>query len=305
MPILFCFFFLGLECPLLSQPAQAFPANKHHAPTTTIGRIERMSVATCNYTMDPDGDTILTLRSPSAPFLHGLDLFLKNHPTQSPLDASEELAAREGSVLLEADSVADQSPSKKAGLTGPSDSSESVGGTRTERTPRQAQTFTFRVSSRHLILASPIFKAALKGGWKEGSEINGEYHIDAEDWDVHALEIVMNAIHGHHRRISKTINQDTLAKIAIIVDYYQTYEILLPWSMVWVEQCRKESFGFKSGFSTFCRLTISFIFGDEEMFSKAVGLALLDSPGPLVCPNVLPIACIIGKSSPGSRVQDV
>jgi len=121
---------------------------------------------------------------------------------------------------------------------------------------------TFRLSSRHLILVSPFFKAALEGGWKEGSAINGEFQIDAEDWDVVALALVLNIIHGHHRRVPKQLPIELLTKVAAVVDYYQTHEIMRHWSMVWLEALgasNKATVGFKSGSkaSRFCLLTIS------------------------------------------------
>ncbi|KAK3370952.1 hypothetical protein B0T24DRAFT_531308, partial [Lasiosphaeria ovina] len=78
---------------------------------------------------------------------------------------------------------------------------------------------TFLVSSRHLILASPVFKVMLTGGWKEGEKNNGPLRGGAEDWDTEALMIVMNVLHNHYRQVLKKVSLEILAKIAVIINY--------------------------------------------------------------------------------------
>ncbi|KAK4244534.1 hypothetical protein C7999DRAFT_17210 [Corynascus novoguineensis] len=45
-----------------------------------------------------------------------------------------------------------------------------------------------RVSSRHLILASPYFKVALNGPWRETASVSADCsrYIHADDWDPQA-----------------------------------------------------------------------------------------------------------------------
>ncbi len=74
------------------------------------------------------------------------------------------------------------------------------------------ETTTFRVSSRHLILASPVFKAALTGGWKEADTSNGELQMSVEDWDTEAMTAVLSAIHGHYRRVPTAVTLEMLAQ---------------------------------------------------------------------------------------------
>ncbi|PSR80134.1 hypothetical protein BD289DRAFT_374501, partial [Coniella lustricola] len=46
----------------------------------------------------------------------------------------------------------------------------------------------YRLSSRYLILASPFFRAALDGPWKEGLiAADSMYTIDVSDWNEEAL----------------------------------------------------------------------------------------------------------------------
>lgn len=102
------------------------------------------------------------------------------------------------------------------------------GGDSTDNSMDKSATVTFLVSSRHLVLASPVFKAMLKGGWSEGNKKGGRFRIRAEDWDVEALTVVMNVLHSHYRQVSKTVTLKMLAKIGMIVDYYKVHEAFQP-----------------------------------------------------------------------------
>jgi len=256
-------------------------------------------VTMCDYTMDPDGDTILTLKNPNAPFcqLPGDDV--KHKSIKLEVDDS---TIGGGSFLLDDDHTSShvhghrsQPPRKKARIAGPS--SINLASTVPHQAQEPSRPVTFRLSSRHLILASPIFKAALKGGWKEGSAVGGEFRIDAEDWNVAALAIVMDVIHGRHRRVPKEIDRNMFTMVAAIVDYYDVHEIIQPQSTAWINHLRPTTgnMGFASGQTVFCWMSISLVFGDEPIFANAVRAALLESSGPAVCPETLPIAFVIGK----------
>ncbi|KAJ4127912.1 hypothetical protein NW768_008195 [Fusarium equiseti] len=85
----------------------------------------------------------------------------------------------------------------------------------------------FRVSSRHMSLASPVFRAMLESKFKE-SQLNeqGLYEVQASEWDAEAFVILLDIIHGHNRDVPKRISVETLSQIAIIVDYYGCHEIM-------------------------------------------------------------------------------
>jgi hypothetical protein len=111
---------------------------------------------------------------------------------------------------------------------------------------------TFRVSSRHLIEASPLFQAAMTGGWKEGSKNNdGFYEIIAEGWDAEALHIVLIEIHGDATSVTqppRVVDLELLGKIAVLVDYYNLYHLenLYPQAEKWIKDLQgsfKTAFG--------------------------------------------------------------
>ncbi len=100
---------------------------------------------------------------------------------------------------------------------------------------------TFRASSRHLILSSAVFKAALSGSWSESSKDgDGLYHIAAEEWDAEALRICLLVIHGRPRDVARQLDLEMLAQVAVISDYYQLHDVLYLFTSVWIDHFCKE-----------------------------------------------------------------
>src|SRR4051812_32144076 len=55
----------------------------------------------------------------------------------------------------------------------------------------------FRVSSSHLKLASPVFRAAFTGGWMENAvTAEGYRQVTTTEWDAEALRVFLAVIHG-------------------------------------------------------------------------------------------------------------
>jgi len=108
---------------------------------------------------------------------------------------------------------------------------ESDGSTTTNQTKTDVQSesaaqdgpapVVFRVSSQYLIQASPVFKAAFTGGWKEGSKKGGCNEINAEDWDVEAMSLILNIIHARTKSLPEITSLEILCKFVVLVDYYK------------------------------------------------------------------------------------
>ncbi|KAK7931237.1 hypothetical protein PG985_001949 [Apiospora marii] len=96
-----------------------------------------------------------------------------------------------------------------------------------------------RLSSRHLILASTYFKKMLLGSWRESTGVSGSSHlVDAEGWDENALRILMNIIHGRTRSVPRFVSLETLAKIAVLVDYYECHEVVELVIPIWIDRLK-------------------------------------------------------------------
>ncbi|KAK4150498.1 hypothetical protein C8A00DRAFT_17989 [Chaetomidium leptoderma] len=202
----------------------------------------------CDHTMDPSGDTIFTLNDPN-------DLFAVLHDDLIP--ATEETAS--SFPAIEAVEQASAEEGKEEG----------------KKDNAAPNSITFRVSSHHLILASPIFKAALTGGWKEGDTSTGELQYSTNGWDTEAMTIVLNALHGHYLRVPMTVTLEMLAKIATIVDYYAVHEAMQLLRMFWIDHLSKALL------ITTCSkrdsalwICVSCVFGDAGIFMHVTQVAI-------------------------------
>lgn len=138
-----------------------------------------------------------------------------------------------------------------------------------------------RLSSKHLALASTYFKKMFQGPWKESHTLSGSPHrIDASEWDADAILILMNIIHGRVRSVPRSIGLEMLAKIAVLVDYYNCHEVVELFSECWIRELScdlpKE----------YCRdlilwLTVSWVFSQKELFKTVTKVAVRESKGPL------------------------
>jgi hypothetical protein len=158
----------------------------------------------------------------------------------------------------------------------------------------------FLVSSRHLSLASPVFDTMLSGGWKEStildeqpreaaslknrdtsnSELQVRHEISATEWNTEALLILMNIIHGHHRRVPDNVQLDTLTHFAILVDYYKCHEITEIFARRWIDK-NLTSVPVSYGTSTVCWIFVSWVYPNAAIFEKMTEQAIKDSQGPM------------------------
>ncbi|KAK7178171.1 hypothetical protein PSPO01_15784 [Paraphaeosphaeria sporulosa] len=143
----------------------------------------------------------------------------------------------------------------------------------------------YLVSSRHLMLASPWFRRALtREEFIEASKkpSDGRYHISARDWDEEALLILLNIFHVRTRRVPATVSLEMLAKIAVLVDYYELEdaEVMERDLRDWIANVRLSA----PIPSSYCRdlmlwICISRVFRMGEEFEKATALAIKGSEG--------------------------
>jgi hypothetical protein len=139
----------------------------------------------------------------------------------------------------------------------------------------------YYVSSRHLMLASPWFQRALtEGGWSESGRSNNDerFHITAEDWDVDAFLILINAFHLRNKQVPRAVSLELLAKIAVLVDYYDCSEAIELNANIWIDELKaKEVLP-----STYCRdivlwTCIAWVFGRADLLQSASAVAIRHS----------------------------
>lgn len=256
----------------------------------------------CDYVMDPFGDVILTLSNPNAPFAvwdggedgPALTEPSANPETAEPTPHAEHTLPAEIPPLVETTAPAEDTTIARDELPAPQDN-EASPQEESQTSTISTESATFLVSSRHLILASPVFKAMLTGGWKEGDKNNGPVRGSAEDWDTEALVIVMNVLHSHYRQVPKTVSLEMLAKIAAIVDYYKIHEALQLIASLWINAL-KNSLPDSPGRDVILWILVSWVFGNAAIFRQVTKVAILQSKKDITIPHELPIPlAVIGK----------
>jgi hypothetical protein len=236
--------------------------------------------------IDPEGDIIIKLRASSSTFATWNEE--PNHPPPPPQlrSPSEIVDKPEDEDELEAvpvpEPVTDR-PISALAEREPSDDEWNV---------------EIRVSSRHLILASPQAKRMLEGAWMEQNTLKsqGFLVIEEKDWDNEALLILMNIMHGKNRSVPKKISLEMLGRIAVLVDYYECYEVVEIFSDMWIAHLKEELP------ETYSRklvlwICISWVFRQPAEFKMATSVALKHSEG-MIETMELPIPeRIVRKSS--------
>ncbi|KAK0716083.1 hypothetical protein B0H67DRAFT_256796 [Lasiosphaeris hirsuta] len=248
--------------------------------------------------VDPDGDLLLILRNPSMPLTACVEghrwsgrLFERDREeTIDPVHKQHDsIGSKYNSDLFRNLDPGVNEYSQPP--NGPPAEPETVG---EEPAPPDSPTEIFgeirmRLSSRHLILASPYFRKALNGPWAESERI-----VEAEEWDEAALLITMNIIHGHTRRVPRSVSLETLAKIALITDYYKFHEAIELFTEIWIPKLRKESPSEEFGMNTMFWILVSKVFSHAEVFRSVTAVAQRHSPGRITAPG-LPIDEILGE----------
>lgn len=103
-----------------------------------------------------------------------------------------------------------------------------------QETTDQDDVVEMLVSSFHLIAASPYFRRMLLGNWRESVEYqrHGCTRVYA-DWDVNAMRILMKILHKDVWVNTSSISVETLARLAVLADYYECADAVRPF----VEAC--------------------------------------------------------------------
>jgi hypothetical protein len=206
-------------------------------------------MAPITYTFDPDGDLVLVLSKPP-----------------------------------KATDATSQKSTKGAGA--PS-SNKRKRATSTQSVPiAEPEKIRMTVSSKHMMLASPVFKAMLQpGGFREGIQRNaaGQMEVDLPDDDQTIMVIVLNIVHGRNRLVSKQADLEMMTKLAILVDKYQMVEVVESFSDSWINDLLTRErlpiyleIGDIDGHIKLQRwLAVSWVFRRPDEFSKITAAAII------------------------------
>jgi len=157
-----------------------------------------------------------------------------------------------------------------------------------------------RVSSSHLRLASPYFKRMFQSGWPEGNALRVEGRVEVRlqnGEDPDALLIILNIIHGHTRRVPGVVDLTMLAKIAVLVDFYECYEAVEIFSNMWIDSLKED---LPQSIST--KLTqwiwVAWVFNKPKQFKAAMRIAGRQNKGPIETDGLPIPQIVVGQYSP-------
>jgi hypothetical protein len=177
-----------------------------------------------SYKIDTRADTVIILKNPNTSFapwhLAEVDGDTTNSANKSTVDDSTSGDAGNG-VSSETIVADDTSESDPANI--------------------EEAEVSYYVSRRHLVSASSTLDRMISGAdWKEGNldENDGLYHVPAQDWDSEALLYVLQILHLCNGQVPRTIPLEMLAKIAVLIDFYDCAEALELFTESWIEYLR-------------------------------------------------------------------
>lgn len=135
------------------------------------------------------------------------------------------------------------------------------------------------VSSKHLMLASPVFKAMLQpGSFEEGRKLSaaGKVEVPLPEDDPTAFEVVLNIIHGRNKLVPRVLSLELLTSVSLLVDKYQMAEAVECFSDNWIgaliEDLPQAYTSETESESVLLWLQVSWVFEKDEIFTKMTGV---------------------------------
>ncbi|KAL6692277.1 hypothetical protein J3F84DRAFT_383517 [Trichoderma pleuroticola] len=143
------------------------------------------------------------------------------------------------------------------------------------------ETFQFKVSMRHLVLASPRAKTVLQGPFKESTphESDGLLHWElAPIFDPTAFETVMRIVHAQNKKLPEAVTLEQLANIAAIVDDLQCQESVDFFASLWAKKLAIQP-PEEININLARCILISTVFGLQALYESSTLQAILSSTG--------------------------
>lgn len=135
-----------------------------------------------------------------------------------------------------------------------------------------------KVSSKHMMLASPVFKAMLTSSFSEGETLRntGRVEIPLPDDDTTVFTIILDIIHGRGKRVPRVVPLRLLALLSTAIDKYQLQEPIAIFSDMWIQEASEEITS-ENRIQLLLWLSIPWVFHDTERFRRATELVLRHS----------------------------
>jgi len=157
----------------------------------------------------------------------------------------------------------------------------------------------FKVSSKHLSLASRRFKIMLRGNWEEAKTVHedGCRHVTLDSgFDPGALKLLLDIIHGKTSKVPRSLNLEMLAKLSVLVDDFECYEEVDVFVDIWLDSL-PISPPTEYGRDLVLWILVSSVFRKSELYKSTTRTAILRSTEPIQTLGLPVRGIIVGKSS--------
>jgi hypothetical protein len=244
--------------------------------------------------IDQTGDVLLNLQNP------GAKTTIKTANTRIERTQIDETDAEDADEENTGEEDAPRRKRKRTGTVGQQDATKRLhrersssnasistlgGDTLIDYTPIEASksAVVYQVSSRHLITASPKFQRELETGDEDTIGEDGFYHLTTSGWDSDAFAILLNILHLRSREVPRELTLESLAKVAVLVDYYRCWEAFDLIAAVWIKHLR-ENYTVPAAYSRDLKLwmLVSWVFKLSDEFTDSTAKALRQSEQPTI-----------------------
>lgn len=176
------------------------------------------------YHVDPEGDVILVLSNPDAPFApwDPKKNSTRAVKTESGLRFPSEFASRS----TKADK--DEDDTKR---------NDKQHATKGHKDVKNIERIGYRVSSKCLQFASRYFKTVFNPTWREILTEEGDlFIVNAQYWDQEVLLYLLRIIHYESDLIPYKLDREQLAKLAQLTYYYDCTWAIKTYTLVWAQR---------------------------------------------------------------------
>ncbi|KAK8859641.1 hypothetical protein PGQ11_010375 [Apiospora arundinis] len=136
---------------------------------------------------------------------------------------------------------------------------------------------TFRVCSRTMARASPVWKKLLFGGFAESKPKEGEWKVTLPEDSPQAMSTLLGIVHAKFDAVPRPNGRITLTElydITILTDKYDLAHVLKPWASMWLQCVWSPTC--VDPYSRMEQLWITWNMGDMARFSSAATLLALN-----------------------------
>ena len=156
--------------------------------------------------------------------------------------------------------------------------------------------YYFRVSSKHLMHASPVFKAMFSARFQEGEELRtrGIARIELPDDDAEAMSIILSILHNRTRDVAITLDWALLMEVATLVDKYELLRAVGIFADLWFDNMNlnipgMENFTGDQERTVYQVLFLTWVFKRPKEFAEITMIAAMDSKDRLEDATDLPV----------------